>query len=411
MMMQNIKRFLAIALVSSLLSGCFSGDEKQTVDVETPPVVVIPPVETISLSGSVATGLATSGATIKVFDALGQEIELDGTVTTDEKGNFSIAFTGDSIPTPIIIEAQTDTGVMRTIVDSANAEVANINPITSFAADTVLVTSELSAITEGEFSTQGDAILESILGEGASFDAFAQTAFVARTSTADYSTQVSSADIILDALGESAATDGWQQVLSQASQAPTGLMETSEFQLTLATQLALMPDESQSISNVFDQNSESSQLVMQMTEVAESAADSFALTVADQGLTQEQQQAAMVAVLSIVSQSMSANETPLDANSLQAALDSATQVMAEPIIALLTDENVVAASAEELVQLATDAADEIVEVLEEANVDLTQGAQEAEQVIEKIEAVVADPVITTQNVRWGDVNWGDLEWQ
>lgn len=149
------------------MSGCFDDNDSDNKNKA-------------ELSGTVAVGVAVAGASIVVTDASGNA--LDATAQTDASGNYTIVFSDEVIPAPILIKVVTESGEeLSAIVDDPSTNVANVNPITSYVADKVLAGTELADIAQGGVKEVGQAVVTSVFGEGAQYNAFSNTAFIAKT--------------------------------------------------------------------------------------------------------------------------------------------------------------------------------------------------------------------------------------
>jgi len=378
------------------LSGCFDDNDSDNKNKA-------------ELSGTVAVGVAVAGASIVVTDASGNT--LDATAQTDASGNYTITFSDEAIPAPILIKVVTDSGEeLSAIVDDPTTNVANVNPITSYVADKVLADSELADIAQGGVKEVGQAVVTSVFGEGAQYDAFSSTPFTAKNAENDTQTAASAADVLLDTLSDVAGTRSVTELLSETDNSESTLIESKEFVVSFATNLAETDGEAADVSEVFDTSQVSSTVSEQLSVVqaVQNVAEEVLTSVkANTNLSESEQKAAVQGLMNVVT-NISSTDNAIDTTSLNDVTDNVITNLADDIINVITSEEAADFSDTELVEVAENAANDIVEVIVEKGVDLTQSDADLTDVEEDLGAIT---VKLDSQINWDNANWDELTWQ
>jgi hypothetical protein len=391
-----MKKLIFTFLISVFLSGCFDDNDSDNKNKA-------------ELSGTVAVGIAVAGASIVVTDASGNT--LDATAQTDASGNYTITFSDEIIPAPILIKVVTDSGEeLSAIVDDPTTNVANVNPITSYVADKVLADTELADIAQGGVKEVGQAVVTSVFGEGAQYDAFSSTPFTAKTAENDTQTAASAADVLLDTLSDVAGTRSVTELLSETDNSESTLIESKEFVVSFATNLAETDGEAADVSEVFDTSQVSSTVSEQLSVVqaVQNVAEEVLTSVkANTNLSESEQKAAVQGLMNVVT-NISSTDNAIDTTSLNDVTDNVITNLADDIINVITSEEAADFSETELVEVAENAANDIVEVIVEKGVDLTQSDADLTDVEEDLGAIT---VKLDSQINWDNANWDELTWQ
>jgi hypothetical protein len=391
-----MKKLIFTFLISVFLSGCFDDNDSDNKNKA-------------ELSGTVAVGVAVAGASIVVTDASGNT--LDATAQTDASGNYTITFSDEIIPAPILIKVVTDSGEeLSAIVDDPTTNVANVNPITSYVADKVLADTELADIAQGGVKEVGQAVVTSVFGEGAQYDAFSSTPFTAKTAENDTQTAASAADVLLDTLSDVAGTRSVTELLSETDNSESTLIESKEFVVSFATNLAETDGEAADVSEVFDTSQVSSTVSEQLSVVqaVQNVAEEVLTSVkANTNLSESEQKAAVQGLMNVVT-NISSTDNAIDTTSLNDVTDNVITNLADDIINVITSEEAADFSETELVEVAENAANDIVEVIVEKGVDLTQSDADLTDVEEDLGAIT---VKLDSQINWDNANWDELTWQ
>ncbi|WP_404396961.1 hypothetical protein [Pseudoalteromonas phenolica] len=391
-----MKKLIFTFLISVFLSGCFDDNDSDNKNKA-------------ELSGTVAVGVAVAGASIEVTDASGNT--LDATAQTDASGNYTITFSDEVIPAPILIKVATDNGEeLSAIVDDPTTNVANVNPITSYVADKVLADTELADIAQGGVKEVGQAVVTSVFGEGAQYNAFANTAFIAKTSAGDTQTEASTADVLLDTLSDIAGSQSVTDLLSATDSSEATLIESKAFVVSFATNLAETDGEAADVSEVFDTTLVSSTVSAQLSVVqaVQSVAEEVLSTVkANTSLSESQQNAAVKGLMNVVA-NIASTDDAIDTTSLSDVASNVITNLADDIVNVVTSEAAADFSETELLEVAENAANDIVEVIEEKGVDLTQSDADLTEVEEDLGSIT---VKLDSQINWDDANWDELTWQ
>jgi len=378
------------------LSGCFDDNDSDNKNKA-------------ELSGTVAVGVAVAGASIVVTDASGNT--LDATAQTDASGNYTITFSDEIIPAPLLIKVVTDSGEeLSAIVDDPTTNVANVNPITSYVADKVLADNELADIAQGGVKEVGQAVVTSVFGEGAQYDAFSSTPFTAKTAENDTQTTASAADVLLDTLSDVAGTRSVTELLSETDNSESTLIESKEFVVSFATNLAETDGEAADVSEVFDTGQVSSTVSEQLSVVqaVQNVAEEVLTSVkANTNLSESEQKAAVQGLMNVVT-NISSIDNAIDTTSLNDVTNNVITNLADDIINVITSEEAADFSDTELVEVAENAANDIVEVIVEKGVDLTQSDADLTDVEEDLGAIT---VKLDSQINWDNANWDELTWQ
>lgn len=398
--------FLSLLLLS--LSGCFGSDDKEVVNEDCQVTVsCIPPQETSTLAGTVAIGVALAGADITVIDKDGNELAV--TAVTDANGNYTIEFIGP-IPAPVQIVVKTaDGNELSAIVDDPEATVANVNPITSYVAKNILETGTLATVTTGDVATVGQATVESLFGEGAQFDAFATETFVAKSSSDDFSTQVSAADVLLDSLADAAITDV-ETLIAQTVASDDTLMDSTDFIISVATNLALVEGETINIEEVFDVTQSNSEVQDQLADVVifQAIAEEIITTVAETpDLDAEEATATAIGLIDVVAE-LSVEGSILQTDSIELVSENVVENLLDDIVKVVTSEDAKDLSNEELIAAVENTTEQIVDIIVNEGVDFSSSSPD----LTTIEDSLVDVVIIIENTKdWDNAKWDKLVWQ
>lgn len=399
-----------------LMVGCSGSDDDDKNDIaDTPPTDVCTTdcgtgsdvEEMVELKGVVATGLAVAGAEVVVEDAVGNPFDVSA--TTDASGNYTVQFEGE-VPVPVIIKVvTTDGNELSAIVDDANAEVANVNPITSYVAEALLEDTDLSAITPGEVAQAGQEAVESIFGEGVQYDAFANEEFVAKTAENDTATAASAADVLLDSLAEVAGSQSLDDFIEQSADSETGLMESTAFVVSVATNIALIDGNETEITEVFDLTDASSEVTAQIAVVEsfQQIAESIITTVeTTEGMTEEESTAAAVGLLEIVSEVVLSDDSA-DLTVANDIADNVVNNLLDDVVDIVTSEQAEELTGVQLVEAAGNAAQDIVAIIEDEGVDLTTPESDLSAIGDSITVELK----LDAQINWDDADWDTLQWQ
>lgn len=398
--------FLSLLLLS--LTGCFDSDDKEIVSEDCEVTAsCIPPQETSTLAGTVAIGVALAGADITVLDKDGNELTV--TAVTDANGNYTIEFIGP-IPAPVQIVVKTaDGGELSAIVDDPEATVANVNPITSYVANTILETGTLAEVTTGDVATLGQETVESLFGEGAQFDAFATETFVAKSSIDDFSTQVSAADVLLDSLADAASTDV-ETLIAQTATSSETLMDSIDFVVSVATNLALVEGTSANIEEVFDVSQSSDEVMEQLAdvEIFQAIAEEIITTVAETpDLDAEEATAAAIGLIDIVAE-VSVEDGALQTDTIAQVSDNVVDNLLDDVVSVVTSEDAKELSNEELIAAVENTTEQIVDIIVNEGVDLAAESPDLATVEDSLAGVV---IIIENTTDWDNAKWDKLVWQ
>ncbi len=140
---------------------------------------------TVSLAGNVSNGLAFPDASLDVVWADGEQ---EGVGTTNANGDYDITVP-DGADFPLVLRAQKSDGSwLETVVTGEDKDIVNLNPITTVVSQLVLGENgaenderDFTGIDEELFQQTGEAITETLFGEGVDFTTFESEPFKART--------------------------------------------------------------------------------------------------------------------------------------------------------------------------------------------------------------------------------------
>lgn len=399
----KILKIFSFTLFAFVLTGC-GGSSDDPVVVIDDPVIVEPTM--VTLSGTVATGVAVADAEIVVTDKDGNEIDV--TAVTDANGNYSVEFSG-TVPTPVLITVLTTSGEeLSAIVDDPSTEVANINPITSYVADTILATTDLSAVTTGDVSSAGQEAVTSLFGAGAQYDAFASDTFIAKSDTSDFDTQVSTADVLLDSINELAGTTDVAAFIAQTAEADSTQLDSTEFIVSVATNLALVEGTGTNIEEVFDLQEVDAQLTTQLSDVAlfQEIAEGVITSVEASGLTEEQEIAASSGLLEIIADSVLTDDV-IDLAAADTVSKNVVDNLLDDIVTVVTSDEVATLTTEELIATAIGSADEITTIIVDSGLDLSTENTD----FSAVEEDLSQAIIIENTTEWNNGKWDTLTWQ
>ena len=218
------------------------GFSNGTVDATTSTTVSLP----FSFSGTGATGVATANATVTITGADGTPLTQSTTTGTD--GSYAVTI--DPGPTFPLKITSTANGVSQTNwATSSTSTIVNLNPITTAAANSVTVNCGVGSTgCSAALTSTGQSILDTVLGGGVTFASFSSSTFTARTSATDFIQTASVVDVLLDTLGELAATNGTALSTLLTTQT-TPLLENDTFLINAAENLALV-DTTEAVSTI-----------------------------------------------------------------------------------------------------------------------------------------------------------------
>jgi hypothetical protein len=405
----KLLKYYILSLLLLSLSGCFGSDDEEVVSEDCEVTAsCIPAQETSTLAGTVAIGVALAGADITVIDKDGNELLV--AAVTDANGNYTIDFIGP-IPAPVQIVVKTaDGNELSAIVDDPEATVANVNPITSYVAKTILETGTLATVTTGDVATVGQETVESLFGEGAQFDAFATETFVAKSSSDDFSTQVSAADVLLDSLADAAATTDVETLIAQTAASDSSLMDSTDFIISVATNLALVEGATIDIAEVFDVTESSSEVQEQLADVVtfQAVAEEIITTVAENpDLDTEEATATAIGLIDVVAE-VSVEDGILQTDSIDLVSENVVENLLDDIVKVVTSEEAKDLSSEELIAAVENTTEQIVDIIVNDGVDLSTSSPD----LTTIEDSLAGVVIIIENTKdWDNAKWDKLVWQ
>ncbi|HET8746098.1 MAG TPA: hypothetical protein VFM98_10875, partial [Ramlibacter sp.] len=222
----------AASAVALLIAGCGGGSD----DADTPPAGD-PPVASLQVSGTAATGLALASADVQVKCASGT-----ATTTTDASGAYTVTLEGGELPCMIRVEG-TAGGVevtLHSVTEAGSADaatnqtsaVANVTPLTEIVvaqltggmpgdAFTAFSGASAGAITSENLSTAITAVLNALKdASGIDFAAIGDP-FKAplEAATASAPAQGNDYDKLLDQLGGQVAPEALPQLVTQVATA------------------------------------------------------------------------------------------------------------------------------------------------------------------------------------------------
>lgn len=402
----NIFRLLLFTTIVLTLIGCHNEDSnKPVVGCE---VTSTCPQPTVKLSGTAAIGVAIPDGIIEVFDS--NDNKLDATATTDASGNFVLQFSG-TLPSPIRITVTNSDGeTLSTIVDNSDATVANINPVTDYVTVSLLQDSSLDEITTGDVEAAGQEVVESLLGEGANFDAFATEPFVAKTSTIDFSTQASAADVLLDSIAQAAAGQDVADLIDNTVKSETTLLASPEFVVSVASNIAMIEGDSVNLEDVFDVDNTPAAVTNQLTDVkvfqqtAETVINDVAQT---EGLDDEEKAATASGILDIIADA-AVKQEDIEQSDIEAISQNVVENLLQDLIRVVTSPDAQQLSAEELLAAISNTAEQIADAINDNGVDLTDSNADLNTVKEEVANV---DIVIENTTDWGNAKWDTLVWQ
>lgn len=199
-------------------------------------------------------------------------------------------------------------------------------------------------------------------------------------------------------------------LLSATDSSEATLIESKAFVVSFATNLAETDGEAADVSEVFDTTLVSSTVSAQLSVVqaVQSVAEEVLSTVkANTSLSESQKNAAVKGLMNVVANIASTDEA-IDTASLSDVASNVITNLADDIVNVVTSEAAAEFSETELLEVAENAANDIVEVIEEKGVDLTQSDADLTEVEEDLGSIT---VKLDSQINWDDANWDELTWQ
>ena len=397
----KIAKIFCISFTIALLSACGGGSEDNSTPTPTPKTVV-------ELTGTVAVGVAIPGAEVTVLDKNGNE--LDVTATTDKNGNYTIEFI-DEVPVPVQIIVTTDDGEeLSAIVTDPESTTANVNPITTYVAESLLTTDSLDSISTDDLDTAGQETVEALFGEGAQYSAFASDEFVAKSDEGDFVTQVSAADVLLDSMADVSDGDNLSTLIDATIANETTLMSSPEFLVSVATNIALVDGSSLSLEEVYDASTISEGVSLQLSDVAvfqDIVEDVIISVEALDDLTDEESTASVMGLVKIIEETVVSDDF-INLDVIDSVTDNVVDELLDNIVAVVTSEATEGLTSEELIEAVENSAEEIVYIIETEGVDLTEADTDLSTVEESLTEVV---LIIENTADWDNGKWDSLVWQ
>lgn len=361
---------------------------------------------TTTLQGTAAEGLAIESALVTFTDKDGNTVTPAAEVMTDASGNYSATFES-AFPVPLIVTIVSSTGSLKTIVDDATQTTVNINPVTNFVADKVIEEVGLDNVSSGTFEAEGTRVVEAAFGEGVNFDVFSSDVFVAQNTS--NSTEPTPADVILDALADSADGVGIDTLLNTAIDDEKPLLEQIEFQIDVAkavTNITL----SEPLASIVSDNAETEvaiSFIDIITTVIEATKSN--LDISDSGLNEEEQAVVLEQLLDMTSELISNVNEDVDAEGIEQFFKNTDALFTEKLVEAVTniDEN---SSLKDVIE---GVSDKIIVTIEDNDIDL--GAEDVvslpESVTSIIDETINNPTETVENTNWNIAHWDELVWQ
>lgn len=366
------------------------------------------PAPIVKLAGTAATGVGIDEGTVEVFDGSGNK--LNATATTNQSGNFVVEFSGE-IPVPIqLVITDSEGNKLSTVIADSEATVANINPITDFVAQSLLADSSLEQLSDDDIDNAGQTVVESLLGEGADYDAFATQEFVAKTSTSDFTTTASAADVLLDSIAEAAVGQDIASLIEETVNSESTLLSSPEFVVSVASNIAMINGDDVNLADVFDANETPNNVTEQLADVnvfqqtAEAVIEQVSQT---QGLNDEQKAATAAGILDII-ESAAVKQEDLAQSDIQSISDNVVDNLLEDVVRTVQSPEAQQLSADELLAAVSNTAEQIVDTIDEKGVDLSDDNVD----LSSVKAEVASVKIVIENTTdWGNAKWDKLVWQ
>lgn len=407
-----MKKLLVGVLALFVLSGCFTSEDElaekrqeceQTNTCDGPNTEV--PI--VQVTGTAATGLAIINATVTATDADGNN--LAPAVRSNARGEYTLSFE-QQVAAPIIITVAPPGGkVLQAILDDAEATVVNVNPITNFVADQLLAEKSLATVTAGEVASFGQARLDELFGPGLQYQAFSTESFTAKQSVVDLSDSVSVADVVLDSLLELAAEQDIDVFLSQQAEQGTGLFLSNDFVFALAKNLAKVNGSVTDVNSIIDSAATSEQVAQQLAIL-----DTVQATV-EEMVTEVSQLPGMNALvlnlsvdaLVTVMKPAVISEQGVDSANLTVAKDNVVDTLLDDVLQFIASDAHQELTIDELTVKVDEVAAEIVVIVEQQAIDLTQEEIDATA----LEAAVQVKVSVDTGSNWDQTDWDTLTWK
>lgn len=294
-----------------------------------------------TISGTVATGVAGSGAPVTVTGADGTP--LSQTATAGADGTYSINFS--SAPAfPIQITTSVNGETLTNLATNPSSATRNLNQVTSAATTAAIASARsLSNVTESGLNTAGQSLLDTALGGGVTYATFGTSTFTARTSATDFTQTASVADVFLDTLGELAATNG-TPVTTLLTTQTTPLLEDDSFLVSAAENLALV-DTTETVSSVITGGTKA--------QAADSIATSIRNVVSTVGTKDKAAISAARAVGAAIKSSISSTNTLRTSSDLSNLANNVTLLVQSSVVNLVQSQSASNLSEADLTVLAT----------------------------------------------------------
>lgn len=421
------KLFILILLLG--LTACGGSDKPAAVPAEddnkpdttipdtTKPDITLPDTTTpdtpeeVQFSGTVAMGLAIEGAIVTFTDKDGNDVAADAEVVTDALGNYSATFS-ETFPVPLLVTITSEEGTLKTIVDDAEQAVVNVNPVTNFVAEQVITEVGLDNVTSGIFSEEGATIVEAAFGDGVSFEAFSTENFVAQN--AENTSSPSPADVLLDALSDSADTVGINTLLEEAISLDEPLLEQVQFQVEVAkaaSNVELAEPLSSLITTEAADTSQALGNIDSFTEIIDDKKLEVSSDIASSDLSAAEQEAVVSQVVDMAAELVK-GEDDFSAADFTQLLDNTDELFTEELVTAVnnTDD---AVTEEQMQQIIMDVGEEIVTITQASTVDLTSTEPIVlpVEITEQIQDTIEAPTVIVDSARWDTANWDTLTWQ
>ncbi|MGB1297938.1 MAG: hypothetical protein ACPG8A_06665 [Psychrobium sp.] len=402
----NTFRLLLFSGLTIVLLGCHNDEErKEKLSCEASSTC---PAPIVKLAGTAATGVGIDEGTIEVFDGSGNKF--DATATTNESGNFVVEFNGE-IPVPIqLVITDNEGNKLTTVITDSETTVANINPITDYVAQSLLADNALDQLSNDDIDNAGQTVVESLLGEGADYDAFATQEFVAKTSASDFATTASAADVLLDSIAEAAVGQDIASLIEETVNSESTLLSSPEFVVSVASNIAMINGDDVNLADVFNANETPSEVTDQLADVnvfqqtAEAVIEQVSQT---QGLNDEQKAATSAGILDII-ESAAVKQEALSQSEIESISDNVVENLLEDVVRTVQSPEAQQLSADELLAAVSNTAEQIVDTIDEKGVDLSDDNVD----LSTVKAEVASVKIVIENTTdWGNAKWDKLVWQ
>jgi hypothetical protein len=405
-----MNRFALPCLLVSLLTGCFTSEEdlaKKQQECELTNTCDGPVVEETSISGTAATGQALIAATVTVTDVDGNNII--PIVRTDANGTYTLEFDGD-IPVPLLITVLPSGGkVLQAILDDAQSSRINVNPITNYVTDKILATTDLASVTPGLMQSEGQATVDKLFGTGISFDAFAYNSFVARQTIADFSAEVSIADVMLDSLLDVAGDEDVDTLLANAESNDMALFQSPRYLAAFGKNLAKRAGTEFDLTSVIDSSRASEEVLAGIDSISSIAGMSEEVVTQifqTGGINIVEALAAIDGLVTIIVE-LSTVEGQIDISKLEAVKTNVLVELVDDLVTLVSSKSLDELTSEQLVENANQIASQIVSLIQDKAIDMTQENVDLSSVDESIKLAVS----LDSSSNWDQANWDEMVWK